>query len=309
MSTEQDQPLRRQLTAQADRLRAEYLREGFTRDDYHHLIERADQTIAEAGALGIDAPALAPLRESRAVLFSVLKLLSDPSAQAVAPSNNQVYREALKIARLARLTGQLKGAPRAWRDQLAALLGEMSGQDDQAARRLVLLEFATLCRASGIHVEPAGTLGAEIEFDEWTLAACPAIAEKSAGVAAAAKEACSGLVAMKRPGIVVIDAGAAMPDAPSLRRVANDRTAEIEMQRHVDQFIIDYHEEMVEAVDTQFAFAAVVGAVLHSVNVSTRRVNFAACYRMVNLCDPEDARAPRLRRFMDRFSNPAPNVR
>ncbi|GAB4385029.1 MAG: hypothetical protein Kow0022_09480 [Phycisphaerales bacterium] len=313
MTTDRDQPLRRHLAAQADRLRAEYLRHGFSRDDYHLLVDRADAITAAAAAMGVPPGALAAVRDSRNVLASVLRLLEDPSSATVAPTNAQVYEAALIIARLARLTAEMRGAPAAWQRQLGALLAELDAGSRQGAERLVLLEFAGICRASGIRIEPvgqdAGPIGAEITFEDWTFAAVPAIAESAGSVAQAAARGCQSLRQLRRPGIVVIDAGSAMPDAPSLRRVGNDRTGELEMQRHVDQFIIDQHDAMVRAVDTQFAFAAAVGAVLQTVNVSAGRVNFAACYRVVNLCEPEDARAPRLRRFMERFSRPVNPVR
>lgn len=313
MTPDRDQPLRRHLSAQADRLRAEYLRRGFTRDDYHHLVERAEATIAAATEMGIPSGGLAALRDSRNVLGSVLRLLGDPAAETVAPSNAQVYEAALMIARLSRLTGQMKGAPKAWKDQLGLLLSELDAGSDDGAMRLVMLEFAAICRDAGVRIEPVATggvsMGAEIGLDEWTFAAACALADGAGTMCKAAAEGCAALKQMKRPGIVVIDAGSAMPDAPTLRRVGNDQTGELEMQRHVDQFIIDQHGAMVEAVDTQFAFAAAVGAVLQTVNVSAGRVNFAACYRVVNLCDPDDARAPRLRRFMERFSRPVSQVR
>lgn len=309
MTDPQNQPLRRQLNLQADRMRAEYLRRGFTRDDYARLAERADAAMDSARALGVPIESLGALKASRRVLGSVLTLLNDPAAEEVAPTNDQVYHAALRVARLSRLTGQFKSAPEAWKKQVGALFGELEAQNPEAAQRLVLLEFAGLCRDVGMRVEPSGALGAEIELDDWTMAAVPALTEGPGSIAGAARGGCEALVAMKRPGIVVIDAGSAMPDAPSLRRVGNDETAEIEMQRHVDQFIIDHHDEMASSVDTRFAFAAVIGAVLHSVNVSAGRVNFAGCYRAVNLCEPTDVRMPRLRRFMDRFSKAVTQIR
>lgn len=309
MSDPQNQPLRRQLNLQADRMRAEYLLRGFTRDDYSRLVARADAAMESARALGVPGESLGALRRSRGVLGSVLTLLSDPAAEEVAPTNDQVYDAALRVARLSRLTGQFKASPEAWKNQVGALFGELEAEKPEAAQRLVLLEFAGLCRDVGMRIEPAGGLGAEIELDDWTMAAAPALTEGAGTLAAAARSGCEALVAMKRPGLVVIDAGSAMPDAPSLRRVGNDETGEIEMQRHVDQFIIDHHDEMAEAVDTRFAFAAVIGAVLHSVNVSAGRVNFAGCYRVVNLCEPTDVRMPRLRRFMDLFSKAVCQVR
>ncbi len=290
-------------------MRAEYLGRGFTRDDYKRLSERADEAIESARALGVPGEALGALKTSRAVLGSVLTLLNDPAAESVAPTNDQVYHAALQVARLSRLTGQFRAAPVAWKQQVCALFGELQAEKPEAALRLVLLEFAGLCRDVGMRIEPSGELGAEIELDDWTMAAAPALAEGPGSLAGAARAGSQALVSLRRPGIVVIDAGSAMPDAPSLRRVGNDETGEIEMQRHVDQFIIDHHDEMAEAVDTQFAFAAVIGAVLHSVNVSAGRVNFAGCYRVVNLCEPTDVRMPRLRRFMDRFSKAICQVR
>lgn len=309
MTDPQNHPLRRQLNLQADRMRAEYLRRGFTRDDYRRLVERADETMESARGMGVPGESLGALRSARGVLGSVLTLLNDPAAEEVAPTNDQVYHAALRVARLSRVTGQFKSAPESWKKQVGALFSELEGEQPEGARRLVLLEFGGLCRDVGMRVEPSGALGVEIELDDWTMAAAPALAERPGSLGSAARAGCEALVAMKRPGLVVIDAGSAMPDAPSLRRVGNDETGAIEMQRHVDQFIIDHHDEMAEAVDTRFAFAAVIGAVLHSVNVSAGRVNFAGCYRVVNLCEVTDVRMPRLRRFMDSFSKAVCQVR
>lgn len=297
------------MNLQAERMRAEYLRGGFTRDDYKRLAERADEAMDSARGLGVPVESMGVLRCDRAVLGSVLALLNDPAAEEVAPTNDQVYQSALRVARLSRLTGQFRSAPEAWKKQVGALFGELENEKAEAARRLVLLEFAGLCRDAGLRIEPSGALGAEIELDDWTMAAAPALADGPGSIAGAAQVGCEALVAMKRPGIVVIDAGSALPDAPSLRRVGNDQTGEIEMQRHVDQFIIDHHDEMAGAVDTRFAFAAVIGAVLQTVNVSAGRLNFAGCYRVVNLCEPTDVRMPRLRRFMDRISRAVGQVR
>ncbi|RMH13626.1 MAG: hypothetical protein D6695_03485 [Planctomycetota bacterium] len=303
MSFERDaSPLRQQLSARAEQLRKEYLRRGFSRDDYQRLVDRAEAVVRTAAGLKIDDADLQPIRDCRSVLVSVVKLLTDPKSETIPPTNDEVYAAALTIARLGRLFEQFDSAPPAWKNQLALLVRALGSTETDAGRLLVMLEFAGLCRSVGISIRPAPEARAELELEEWQLAASSAVAESRGALSKAAQQACAGLVAMKRPGLIVLDAGSAMPDAPSLRRVGNDQTAALEMQRHVDQFIIDQHETLVEAVDTQYAFAAVVGAVLHTVNVSTGLVNFAACYRTVNLCELDDPRAPRLRRLMDRLS-------
>lgn len=293
-------PLERRLRAAAAAGRADLRETGFSRDDYAMLRERADGLATRLKARGLSGDAIDTVRDHGRVLSAVVKLLDNPKAETAAPSNDAVYRAGLVTSRLSKAVANLEGAAKGWNDELEALLTE----DDAAvaARRMVLVEFGGLCRAAGIPCKPhADRRAATIEMDDWSLAAAAGVADEPAALAAAAGSACDTLRSLKRPGLIVLDAGGAMPDAASLRRVANDATAMIEMRRLVDQFIVDHHAALVKAVDTDFAFGAVVSVVMHSLNVSTGRIVFASCARAVNLCDTEDARAQRLAAFMNRF--------
>jgi hypothetical protein len=293
-------PLERRLRAAAARGRADFAPPQFARDDYAMLAGRAGALADGLAARGLSDAAVESVREHGRVLASVVRLLDDPGAAVAAPSNDAVYRAGLVVARLQRAVAQLAGAPAAWNDALDALLTE----DDPAtaARRMTNVEFAGVCRAARIPCRPlAGPAAASVEIDEWTLAAAADVADEPAGLAPAARRACDTLRALKRPGLIVLDAGGAIPDAPSLRRVGSDATAMIEMRCVVDQFIVDRHDELTAAVDTDFAFGAVVSVVLHSMNVSSGRLVFASSTRAFNLCEPDDARAPRLAAFMSRL--------
>lgn len=294
-------PLERRLRAAAAEGRSNFRSTGFTRDDYAQLHDRAEDLARRLAAIGLTGDAVETAREQGRVLGAVVRLLDDPAAQVAPPSNDAVYRAGLFVARLHKAVTQLAGAAKAWDTQVEALLTDPDPA--AAARRMALVEFGALCRDAAIPCRPtADGRAATVEIDEWTLAAAPEVAGSPDALAPAAAAACDTLRALKRPGLIVLDAGGAMPDAPSLRRVGNDASAMIEMRRLVDQFIVDRHDEIVAAVDTDFAFGAVISVVLHSLNVSTGRLVFASCSRAVNLCEPDDARAPRLAAFMNRLA-------
>ncbi len=297
-------PLERHLRAAAAESRRSFQTTEFSRDDYEQLLAKAGSLADKLLGFGVGEAAVHAVRDRARVLEAVVRLLDDPGAGVVAPSNDEVYFAGLLVSRLDLVTENLAGAPKAWFEQLELLLSDLADSNAAtgAARRMALIEFGGLCRRSGISCRPnAAPLSATLEIDDWSFAAAPEVADTPESLPAAATRACDTLRALKRPGLVVLDAGGAMPDAPALRRVGNDASAMIEMRRHVDQFIIDNHEQLVAAVDTDFAFGAVVSAVLHSVNVSTGRIAFASCARAVNLCDPDDPRAARLGVFMNRF--------
>ncbi len=295
-------PLEQRLRAASAESRKTYLTTGFSRDGYAELHTRGEALASSLSKLGVHKDALCVVRDMTNILSAVVQLLDNPKAQVVAPSNEEVYRAGLLIARLRLAVENLKGAPRAWADQFDQLLTEISNDSPNAPRRMALVEFAGTCRSKKIPCRPHDSLiAATIEVDEWALAIAPALADTPSSLIAAATRACDTLRQMRRPGLILLDAAGAMPDAPSLHRVGNDATAMIEMRRHVDQFIVDHHEELVDAVDIDFAFGAIISAVLHGVNVSSGRIAFASCSRAVNLCDTDDPRTPHLAAFMNRF--------
>lgn len=302
--TDSPGPLERHLRAAAARSRQSFETVEFSRDDYEPLLAKAQSLADTLLGFGLSEGAVDPVRDRARVLEAVVRLLDDPSAKVVAPSNDEVYLAGLLVSRLDLAAGNLAGAPKAWFEEFESLLSDLdaTGQATGAAKRMTLLEFGGLCRRSGISCRPnAEPLSASLEVDDWTFAAAPEVADAPESLTDAASRACDTLRSLKRPGLIVLDAGGALPEAPGLRRVGNDASAMIEMRRHVDQFIIDHHDQLVAAVDPDFAFGAVVSAVLHSVNVSTGRIAFASCARVVNLCDPDDPRAARLGVFMNRF--------
>jgi hypothetical protein len=297
-------PLERRLRDAAAESRRSFQAVEFSRDDYEQLLARAESLAQRLVGFGLSEAAVKAVHDRARVLDAVVRLLDDPAAGVVAPSNDQVYLAGLLVSRLDLAARNLTGAPKAWFEQFETLLSNLSdtGGATEAARRLTLIEFGGLCRRSGISCRPnAEPLAATLEIDDWSFAAAPEIADLPGSLSDAASNASNTLKVLKRPGLIVLDAGGAMPDAPALRRVGNDASAMIEMRRHVDQFIVENHEQLVAAVDTDFAFGAVISAVLHSVNVSTGRIAFASCARVVNLCDSEDPRAARLGVFMNRF--------
>jgi hypothetical protein len=278
------------------------LRAGFSRDGYAELASRGKTLSQSLEKLGVETDALDLVRDLTRVLEAVVKLLDDPKAAVVAPTNDEVYHAGLLISRLRLAVANLAGAPKAWAEQFACLLADISTDTNDGPRRMALIEFAGMCRVKKIPCRPHPDLiAATIDIDDWSIAIAPEVADAPKSLAASATRACQTLKALRRPGLVLIDAGGAIPDAPGLHRVGNDATAMIEMRRHIDQFIVDHHDELVEAVDIDFAFGAVISAVLHGVNVSAGRISFASCTRAVNLCDTDDARTPHLAAFMNRF--------
>lgn len=295
-------PLEQRLKAAAAESRRNYLTSGFSRDGYAELASRGKALCQSFEQMGIETDALGFVRDLTGVLESVVKLLDNPKAPVVAPTNDEVYRAGLLIARLRLATANLAGAPKAWAEQFAALIEEIPNDSSIAPRRMALIEFAGMCRAKKIPCRPHhDCVAATVEMDDWSIAVAPELADAPSELASAATRACDTLQSLRRPGLILLDVGGALPDAPRLHRVGNDATAMIEMRRHLDQFIVDHHEEIVNAVDIDFAFGAIISAVLHGVNVSAGRIAFASCTRAVNLCETDDPRTPHLAAFMNRF--------
>lgn len=288
--------LQRRLRAEAERARAELAATtGLGRSTYDRLVTQADEIIATLGGSGLPETALDPVRARRRVLRSIVRLIDDPKAQEVAPSNTEAYAAAIDIAELARVVGTLGRAGPRWRAALAnALTADAEGRDDAGAWRLTLA-FAALCRRGRLEVAPEPTGEAcAVEIDRWEVR-CPSIVPTDAGWPASARDA---IARAGRPAIIVLEAGPLLPTAQAVR-VAEDATALSVAGNRVDAFLAQHRDAWADAIGTDLAFALVARATVPAVNVASGRVVLAECFRCVNLCSVDDPRAPRLRRFMD----------
>jgi hypothetical protein len=298
--------LKNQIEAERARLREEYTQTGISQSSYLALREQADGAIAALEHAGLGAR-LAALREPRGVIHAVVRLLEDPRADVVAPSNEEVYRAGLLISRLVRLTRAFARAPAAWVDALAALLSAIESGDESAGAGMAMLEFAAACRGSKVSITPSGPECCTLVLDGWRCGAAAVVVEEEGGLIEAAARAEATLRALRLPGLIIFEVGGVLPSAPRLARAANEQAAASEMRRHLDAYIEPRLEAVAGAVNTDFAFAGFFSAVLSSVVVSSGRAIYVWCPRAANLCSMRDARMSKLERLMDRLSRPVPD--
>ncbi len=288
--------LQQRLKAEAERARAELAATaGLGRSTYDRLVTQADEITAKLSHSGFPESSLDPIRARRRVLKSVVRLIDDPKAQEIAPSNTEAYAAAIDIAELARVVATLANAGTRWRAALAeALAADAEGRDDAGHWRLTLA-FGALCRRGRLEVAPEpGGAACTIELDRWEVR-CPSIVPTGTGWPTAAR---SVIERAARPTIVVLEAGPLLPTAHAVR-VADDQTALSVAGNRVDAFLAEHRDAWADAIGTELAFALVARATVPAVNVASGRVVLAECFRCVNLCSVDDPRAMRLRRFMD----------
>lgn len=294
-------PLARQLASEAARQRAEFARRGFDAAGYETLVQLAARLETDLARHDVSPEAIEHVRDRRRLFEDVRRLLSQPDAQAIPPTNDEIYTAAVELSRLAPVAERLAAPSARWAARLGAVL---TADDDHArGRALLALHFAALCRSGGLKVDPGDSpIDLELDLGGWRVGVVTRIPDGPADVAPAASHAADALAEAGRPGIVLLGIGRALPPNPRLDRVADDHAAATEMQAHADRFLVDHQQAVAESAGTSHAFALVGAATLRTRNVASGRIAFATVYRAINLCPMDDARIPALRRFMDAFS-------
>jgi hypothetical protein len=292
-------PLARALARQSAEQLSDLIRaRGLGAETFERLARRADELVDDLGESEADPALIDLLRERRGVLRAVARLIADPAAPVVPPSNHEVYGAVLDITELHAIVSTLR--PGAGIDRL---LAHVTCEDPDAARRdRLLLAFGAVCRRGGLAVRPGPEAGSalELEIDRWPIAAAAAVPLREMELPDAAAEAEAALRGAGRPGLIVLEAGALLDWKPI--RVADDHTAIAVMNERLDAFMIDRRDAIADATGTAHAFGLVVHATLPATNAASNRLMFAECLRAVNLCDAGDARIAGFQAFIHALS-------
>lgn len=285
--TEGPTPLARALARQADAQIGDLAKaRGLGGDTFAELESRATELLERAASA--DQAAQELIRDHRGVLRSVARLLADPAASEIPPSNDAVYAAVLDVTELHAIFGTLgahEGLP------AGRLLAHLITADaDAASRDRLSVAFAAVCKRAGLPVhlppEPGGVV--EITLDRWPIAAATAVPIKNDQIGPASAAAEQRLRESGRPGLIVLEAGALLDWSPI--NVADDETAIGVMNERLDAFMIDTRDDVADATGAEHAFGLVVHATLPATNAASRRLLFAECLRAVNLCDADDPR-------------------
>ncbi|HHN78352.1 MAG TPA: hypothetical protein ENK11_06750 [Phycisphaerales bacterium] len=280
-------PLALALAAQADAQINELARaRGLGRDTFDTLVHKATGLLEFAGD---DATGTADIiRDHRGVLRAVARLIDDPAADEIPPSNDEVYAAVLDITELDSITSALG---RVGSDRL---LRHLIGDDPAGDRRDRLgLSFAAVCARAGLPVEidpgPSGEAGVVgVTLDRWPIAAAAAVPLAPGELEVESRRAGEALRRSGRPGLIVLEAGMLLDWSPI--NVADDATAVAIMNERLDALMIGVRDRVADAAGTDHAFGLVLHATLPALNAASRRMLFAECLRAVNLCDADDPR-------------------
>lgn len=298
-------PLARALAGQAQAQVSDLTKaRGLGGDTFARLAGRADELVEMLSNADADAEIVGAIRDRRAILRAVARLLEDPNASEIPPSNDAVYTAVLDITELHAVLAALR--PRnaqAVRRILAHLLLDDA---DLARRDRLAIGFASVCRRAGLATtpspEPGGVL--MIDLDRWPIAAASAVPLDDARLEPEAVQAESALRAAGRPGLILLEAGALLDWSPI--NVADDETAVGVMNERLDTFMIDHRDRVAEATGAVHAFGLVVHATLPATNAASRRLLFAECLRAVNLCDADDPRIAGFQSFITALARAQP---
>ncbi len=289
-------PLARALAAQADAQINELARaRGLGRDTFDTLEHKAADLLGFADSAGPDAAEV--IRDHRGVLRAVARLIDDPAASEIPPSNDAVYAAVLDITELDSIVSALG---RIGPDRL---LKHLTGRDPADDRRdRLTLAFAAVCARAGLPVEigPEPGDAAGVTLDRWPIAAAAAVPLALDDLGHESAHAGDTLRRSGRPGLIVLEAGMLLEWSPI--NVADDATAVAVMNERLDAFMIDVRDRVADAAGTDHAFGLVVHATLPALNAASRRMLFAECLRAVNLCDADDPRINGFRAFLAALS-------
>lgn len=279
-------PLARALARQADAQIGELAKaRGLGSDTFATLQHKAEALLDRLGSPDAPPPGLERIADHRGVLRAVARLLDDPTADEIPPSNDAVYAAVLDVTELDSIAAALARTPP------ARLLAHLLADDPDTARRdRLALVFAAVCKRGGLPVEIDPEPGAPVglTLDRWPIAAAAAVPLSADTLDRASADAGAALRDTGRPGLIVLEAGMLLEWMPV--NVADDVTAVAVMNERLDAFMIDARDRVADAAGTEHAFGLVVHATLPATNAASRRMLFAECLRAVNLCDADDPR-------------------
>ncbi len=294
-------PLARALAAQAEAQFDDLNRaRGVDASTFAALARRAGELLETLESWGYSEQTREPLAAHRAALHAVAVLLEDPGARAIPPSNDRIFAAVLDVTELTPIVRTLGGNP-AGRDAIRRHLDETDPARARADR--LALSFAGVCKRGGLDITPPGTPGdpVGIRLDRWRLSAVPAIPLAASDVLDAVRAAHDTLRALKRPGLILLEAGPSLPFKPAT--VADDRVAIALMNERLEAFMLEQRAPILDAIGDDHAFGLVVHATLPATNAVSKRLLFAECFRAVNLCDADDPRAEGFREIAEAMQN------
>ena len=287
--TQHASPLARALAAQSAAHLGDLERaRGVDGSTFKSLGERAARIADTVSAWDPSGTVAGPIRAHAATLDAVARLLDDPGAGVIAPSNDRIYAAVLDITELdpiVRTLGETDTGRAAIRRHLETT-DPATGHADR-----LMLAFGEVCKRGGLSVTLPATPGetAGLEIAGWRCACAPAVPLAEVGFDQAVSAADAALRARKRPGLIVLEAGPLLPRDPIT--VAEDRVAIGVMNDRLDAFMRTARGRVLDAVGDDQAFGLVVHATLPATNAASKRLLFAECFRAVNLCDASDPRA------------------
>ncbi|MAY74556.1 MAG: hypothetical protein CMJ31_07605 [Phycisphaerae bacterium] len=286
--------LRDRLRAQAEAQRAAFAATpGLSADTYQKLADRAEALESALRAAGLSDDDLAPIADHRRTLRDVTRQLDGSASSSVPPPNSAVYAAAIEVTELTAIARSLKDASPVWREAIAS---HVRAGGSPGAERLAL-SLAAVLRGSSVklNLDAAAPVTAfTIDLGGWAAS----FAFGSIGVDDASALSTS-LQTDGRTGMVVMDAGAAVTRAEGgMIRAADDRTLITAVGQRLENLLVEKQPALAAAVNTDHAFAAVAHATIAGLNVASSRLVFCECWRVVNLCDLDDPRIPRVKRFI-----------
>lgn len=301
---DQPSPLRQHLQHQSAGARREITSQPrFQPSDFDRLLGMLDDIEAKAIDAGVIADgSRGRLASLRRTLTSVLALKNDPSAEVLAPQEQEVYLAGLEIGQLAQVArGLMTPRPR-FADQLRRLLlpGEKDLPRDIAELRF-RLQFTGLCAAAGMKVEPDKSADALVDLSGWQVALVAQTVPNDNTLDDAARACNARLVQSKHPGIVVLEVSAACWPERRLLGVASDGVAMQEIQKRADVWLEQHADRVGELTNADFAFGLIAVVTIPTFNVATRHVAFSTTFRLAALCGEGDPRLTRLKDFARRF--------
>lgn len=294
-------PLARALAQQAKAQVSDLTKaRGLGGDTFARLARRADELVETLSNADADTEIVDAIRARRAILRAVARLLEDPAANEIPPSNDAVYTAVLDVTELHAVLTSLRP-----RDAIAVrrILAHLLLDDADLARRdRLAIGFAAVCRRAGLTTRPPPETGGAllIELDRWPIAAASAVPLDESRLEPEAALAEASLRAVGRPGLILLEVGALLDPSPI--NVADDETAVGVMNERLDAYMIDIRDRVADATGAVHAFGLVVHATLPATNAASRRLLFAECLRAVNLCDADDARIAGFQSFINALS-------
>lgn len=288
-------PLRDRLRRQAEAHRAELAAlPGLSALTYRALADRAAALETLLSRKVGPLASLEPIALHRRTLADVQRQLEHAPADAVPPPNSAVYAAAVEITELHAIAAALDDAPPAWHAALAAHLNHMHAGDPVAADERLALALAALLRRAGLQptLESPDPRSLTIALDRWPVAFAFGDIDHAA-------EASQALRHRGRVGVLVLDAAAAVAAVPaSPQRFGDDAPLIAALGQRLETLLVDRQPALAAAADPDHAFAAIAHATLSGLNVVSRRLVFAECIRITNLCPMTDPRIDKLERLM-----------